>query len=126
MAILNNKVLIIVRCLFMRDEKTIKYLKVLGLSTTGPVDENEIKKAFRNKAKIYHPDTCEVRYKDGKMFILIQEAKDYLLENLDYINNSNYSQNKNDYENAEKKAREERARQAREKAESERKLREAY
>ena len=109
----------------MRDEKTIKYLKVLGLSTTGPVDENEIKKAFRNKAKIYHPDTCEVRYKDGKMFILIQEAKDYLLENLDYINNSNYSQNKNDYENAEKKAREERARQAREKAESERKRREA-
>lgn len=54
------------------------YYQVLGLSKDASVEE--IKKAYRQKARLYHPDiNSSADAKD--MFIIITEAYDFLLTN---------------------------------------------
>jgi len=63
-------------------------LKILGLST--PVNEEDIRKAFRSKAKLYHPDR-EVdqgrKQEATNKFIQARKAHDHLLSmDIAYIN----------------------------------------
>ena len=118
--------------------KVISYLTLLELSTDSKITEEQVKTAYRRLSKIYHPDLSNERYKDGKKFIQLQEVKDYLINNLSYVNRliaSNFStgfshtSNNYDYEakqreEAARRAREEAARRQREAEERERKRRE--
>jgi uncharacterized metal-binding protein YceD (DUF177 family)/uncharacterized protein YktA (UPF0223 family) len=74
--------------------KVISYLTLLELSTDLKINEEQVKTAYRQLSKIYHPDLSNEKYKDGKKFIQLQEAKDYLINNLAYVNRliaSNFS-----------------------------------
>lgn len=51
-----------------------------------PVEEEKIKQQYRAISKIYHPDVANERYKDGKRFTELKEARDFLLENINYVN----------------------------------------
>lgn len=53
------------------------YLNVLGVSEKASIDE--IKKAYRERAKMFHPDVCKESNAHEK-FVLINEAYDFLLE----------------------------------------------
>ena len=63
-------------------------LKILGLSI--PVSQEDIRKAFKTKAKIYHPDRQADPGKkedSSNKFIQARKAHDYLLSiNIEYIN----------------------------------------
>lgn len=63
-----------------------KYLKVLLLDSNQTITLEDIDNNFKKLSKIYHPDVCIKAYKDGKMFILITEAKNYLSENITDVN----------------------------------------
>lgn len=118
--------------------KVISYLTLLELSIDSKITEEQVKTAYRRLSKIYHPDLSNERYKDGKKFIQLQEAKDYLINNLSYVNrliasnfstgsshtSSNYDYEAKQREEAARRAREEAARRQREAEERERKRRE--
>lgn len=82
--------------------KIISYLNLLELPIDKPITQDAVIDAYRKLSKIYHPDVANSRYKDGKKFIELQEAKDYLLNNLSYVNNlissgfSSFTKNNND------------------------------
>ena len=54
----------------------------MELETTANLTPELIKLRYRKLSKIYHPDQAAPQYKNGKHFILLTEAKDYLLNNL--------------------------------------------
>jgi hypothetical protein len=59
-----------------------EYYEILGLKSDAAIDE--IKKAYRNKARIYHPDINPAP--DAKdQFISITEAYEFLISNHDKI-----------------------------------------
>lgn len=81
-----------------------EYLDVLELSNIDRLDETTLKKAYLKMSKKYHPDVCEEKYKDGIMFKKVNEANDYLKNNIDtvneylknpcaYQNNTNFNRN---------------------------------
>lgn len=72
----------------MNDEiiKIISYLNIMELTINSPISEVVVKDAYKKLAQIYHPDVAKERYKDGKKFIELQNAKEYLLNNISYVN----------------------------------------
>ncbi len=78
-----------------------EYLDVLELSNIDRLDETTLKKAYLKMSKKYHPDVCEEKYKDGIMFKKVNEANDYLKNNIDsvneYLKNPSAYQNNNNY-----------------------------
>ena len=66
--------------------KIISYLNILELPVNTLISKESIMIAYRKLAHIYHPDVANARYKDGKKFKELLEAKDYLLNNIDYVN----------------------------------------
>jgi curved DNA-binding protein CbpA len=62
------------------------YFKLLDLSTGSSVDE--IKKAYRQKARLFHPDINPGPDAKDK-FITITEAYDFLISNYEKINHTN-------------------------------------
>jgi len=54
-----------------------EYYKILGLSEGA--SKNEIKKAYRDKAKQFHPDKCKLP-NASEIFIQINEAYEYLIK----------------------------------------------
>ena len=66
--------------------KIISYLNILELATDKPISEEIVKEAYRKLAQIYHPDVANARYKDGKKFIQLKEARDFLIDNIDSVN----------------------------------------
>jgi len=58
------------------------YYMVLGLSTEATVEE--IKKAYRSKARLYHPDINHAP-EAKELFIAITEAYDFLIANHEKI-----------------------------------------
>ena len=75
------------------------YLEILDLSSESQIDEAKLKKAYLKKSKIYHPDVCEDKYKDGVMFKKINEANNYIKENLSLVNDYLTNPNKYNYTN---------------------------
>lgn len=45
-----------------------------------------VNELYRKLSHIYHPDVANARYKDGKKFVELKDAHDYLIENIDYVN----------------------------------------
>ena len=68
------------------DTKLKKYLSIMELDHTANLTPNIIKLRYRKLSKKYHPDQAAPQYRDGKQFILLTEAKDYLLANLSSLN----------------------------------------
>lgn len=66
--------------------KIISYLTLLELDIKTQISKEMVIDAYRKLAQIYHPDVANSRYKDGKKFIELQEAKDYLINNMSYVN----------------------------------------
>ncbi|HBE41615.1 MAG TPA: hypothetical protein DDW27_10515 [Bacteroidales bacterium] len=62
------------------------YFKVLGLNTDATIAD--IKKAYRNKARMFHPDLNHSPEAKDK-FILATEAYEFLIANFDRLNNDN-------------------------------------
>ncbi|MCR4898419.1 MAG: J domain-containing protein, partial [Acholeplasmatales bacterium] len=83
----------------------IEYIVVLELDIKKPYTYDDVENNYKQLSKIYHPDTAIKRYKDGKKFMLLNEARAYLIDNFEYvnkliINNYNYYDNNDiDYEN---------------------------
>ena len=61
------------------------YLIILGLDQEESITEKLIKDKYRELAKLYHPDTNR-KTASSAQFIKITEAKDYLIDNLEYAN----------------------------------------
>lgn len=74
-----------------------EYLDVLELSNIERLDESTLKKAYLKMSKKYHPDVCDEKYKDGIMFKKVNEANDYLKNNIDIVNE--YLKNPSAYQN---------------------------
>ena len=70
----------------MDNSQIKKYILLLELPLDKAISLDDIKRAYRRLSKKYHPDTASVEYKDGKKFTELTRAKDYLIENLDYVN----------------------------------------
>lgn len=64
----------------------ISYLNLLELPTNKPITEEDVQSSYRKLSKIYHPDVANDRYKDGKKFIQLQEAREYLISNISEVN----------------------------------------
>lgn len=74
--------------------KIITYLNLLELPLNKIVTKEKIEEAYRKLSHIYHPDVANSRYKDGKKFIELKNAKEFLINNISYVNqiiNGNYS-----------------------------------
>ena len=70
----------------MDNSQIKKYILLLELPLDKAISLDDIKRAYRRLSKKYHPDTASVEYKDGKKFTELTRAKDYLIDNLDYVN----------------------------------------
>ncbi len=95
--------------------EVFKYLKIFNLDTTKHLDLEALNREYRKLAKIYHPDAMNSLYSDGKMFVEINNAYDYLKDNSLYVNSLIDRENNLVYikaqEEAEKKRKEEELRQ---------------
>lgn len=71
-----------------------KALNFLNLKYKYPLSEEDIKKSFRQQAKVCHPDSP-----DGSTEKMqeLNEAKEYMIDNLDEINRKNNPDNQNKY-----------------------------
>ena len=67
------------------NSKIDECLKILSLDKTKDITLDIIKSQFRKLSKIYHPDLCEPKYKDGKKFIELNDAYNYLNQNFNNI-----------------------------------------
>lgn len=66
--------------------KIISYLNIIELPNDKPISTDIVNESYRKLSHIYHPDVANARYKDGKKFVELKEAREYLLKNLSYIN----------------------------------------
>lgn len=66
--------------------KTIRYIQLLELNEDEDITIEDLKKNYRQLSQIYHPDIANSRYSDGKKFMELKKAYDYLLENIYEIN----------------------------------------
>lgn len=66
--------------------KIEKALKILELSNKEELSKDIIKKNYYRMSKRYHPDLTEEKYKDGKMFIRVKVANEFLNKNLKLVN----------------------------------------
>lgn len=64
----------------------ISYLNIMELPLDAPINEDIVNNAYRKLVKIYHPDVANDRYKDGIKFIELKKAREYLLNNITYVN----------------------------------------
>jgi len=64
----------------------VKMLTLLGLSINKPYSKEMVSNNFRKLSKKYHPDVAEEKYKDGEKFKEILNAKDFLISNIDEVN----------------------------------------
>lgn len=110
--------------------KIISYLTLLELDIKTQISKEMVIDAYRKLAQIYHPDVANSRYKDGKKFIELQEAKDYLINNMSYVNSlirtgfssaTTNTKSSNDYAYEKWKQEEDRLRKQREEEEKKRK-----
>lgn len=109
----NNEVIII-----------IQYLTLLELDIDKTITHQNIQSQFRKLSHIYHPDIANERYSDGKKFIELQQAKEYLISNIEYVNimirngfRTNYDIKDELRKQREETARKEAERKAKEEAE---------
>ena len=109
----NNEVIII-----------IQYLTLLELDIDKTITHQNIQSQFRKLSHIYHPDIANERYSDGKKFIELQQAKEYLISNIEYLNimirngfRTNYDIKDELRKQREETARKEAERKAKEEAE---------
>ena len=78
--------------------KVKECMNVLDLSNYNELDESIIRKAYLKKSKIFHPDVCEEKYKDGLMFKKINEANSFLKDNLASVNDALKNPSKYNFE----------------------------
>ena len=106
----------------------IEYLKIMELDLNTPIDKDIIAKNYRRLSKKYHPDVADKKYSDGKKMSELNNANDFLRNNIEYVNlliskgfreffyysggykNNNYDYSSR-YQEEERKRQEERRRQ---------------
>ncbi len=64
----------------------IGYLNLLELSLSNKLTKETVEKQYRTMSHIYHPDVSAKYYKDGKKFIQLKEAYNFVINNIDYVN----------------------------------------
>ena len=67
------------------NSKIDECLKILNIDKSKEITLDIIKSQFRKLSKVYHPDLCEEKYKDGKKFMELNDAYNYLNENINNI-----------------------------------------
>ena len=68
-----------------------EYLKILNLVDKTNISKSDIDDSYKSLSKKYHPDTTSMaEAKDGHLFILLKEARDYVINNLDYVNHHKF------------------------------------
>lgn len=73
------------------EEKVLQYLEIMSIKPDHNIELDELKKEYLRLAKVYHPDTCALEFKDGVMFSKMKEAYEYLKENINIVNNVIYN-----------------------------------
>lgn len=68
----------------LKIEMIYDYLENLLIPINEQISEEEIKIAYRNLAKKYHPDYYKAE-DNNQIFDIIQKSYDYLIDNIDYI-----------------------------------------
>ena len=69
-----------------------EYLKILNLVDKTNISKSDIDDSYKSLSKKFHPDTTSMaEAKDGHLFILLKEARDYVINNLDYVNEYLYN-----------------------------------
>ena len=64
----------------------ISSLTELDLLDSKLLNEDDIRSQYRKLTKVYHPDVSPSMFKDGKKFVKIQDAAEYLISNLEEVN----------------------------------------
>lgn len=67
-------------------KQIISYLTILELPYDKPLVKENVTTQYRQLAQIYHPDTANPRYKDGERFKELRKAYDFVIKNIDEIN----------------------------------------
>ena len=67
--------------------KAVRYIQLLELNEDEDITEEDIRNAYKQLSRIYHPDISNKRYIDGKKFVELKDAHDYLLKHIDQIRN---------------------------------------
>jgi hypothetical protein len=67
-------------------KQIISSLTILELPYDKPLFKKSVTTQYRQLAKIYHPDTANPRYKDGERFKELRKAYDFVIKNIDEIN----------------------------------------
>ena len=64
----------------------VRYVQLLELNHDNDITVDDVEDSYRALSKIYHPDIANKRYSDGKKFMELKEARDYLIEYIDDVN----------------------------------------
>ena len=64
----------------------VKYLTLLELPLDKFLTIEKVKENYRKLSHVYHPDAANERYKDGKKFIELKEAYEYVINHINEIN----------------------------------------
>ena len=89
--------------------KIISYLNLLELPLDRRINKEDVEKQYRilALALIYHPDVSSKHNNSDDKFIKLQEAHDFIIDNIDYINfliENNFStDNRTEHQNVNKK-----------------------
>lgn len=65
---------------------TIKCLTLLEFNTTERISVESVRSQYRKLSSVYHPDVSNKRYKDGERFKELNAAQEYLINNIDLVN----------------------------------------
>ena len=65
--------------------KAVRYIQLLELNEDEDITEEDVRNAYKQLSRIYHPDISNKRYTDGKKFIELKVAHDYLLGHIEQI-----------------------------------------
>lgn len=60
-------------------------INLYDLQSNKDYDDDYIKSRYYMLSKVYHPDVCDEKYRDGKMFQLCSSGKDFLIDNKDVV-----------------------------------------
>lgn len=67
-------------------KKAISSLTLLDLAEAVRITPEIVQAQYRKYSKLYHPDTSPDMFKDGRKFNQLSDAKEFLIQNLDGVN----------------------------------------
>jgi|GEM_PF-4896870 len=70
----------------MDKRKVIKFLTLLELPLENHISPEQVSNSYRKLCQVFHPDVAHKRYADGKKFIELTEAYNFVSNNIGVIN----------------------------------------